>query len=294
MRGMSTSTITVNLTGHAPRHVVRYLRRGGIHVVLLLGGIFFLLPFLWMVSTSLKFNDQLMTTTPQFFVWPLDWANYPEALIFGNLLGYVKNSVILVSINLVGTLLSCSLAAYAFARLRWPGRNFFFLVLLATLMVPAEVTMVPRFLIFHTLGWVNTFLPLTVPSFLGSPFFIFLLRQFFASLPRELEDAARIDGASFAGVYRYIALPLSRPALAAVAIFNFQGVWNDFIGPLIYLNSNSLKPLSLGLYVFLQENISYWNLLMAASAMMTIPVILIFFLAQRYFIQGITLTGLKG
>lgn len=265
-----------------------------LHVVLLASGLFFLLPFIWMISTSLKFNDQLMTTTPRILSWPLDWANYPDALIFGNLLGYVKNSVILVLVNLVGTLLSCSLAAYAFARLRWPGRDFFFLVLLATLMVPAEVTMVPRFLIFHALGWVNTFLPLTVPSFLGAPFFIFLLRQFFASLPRELEDAARIDGASFAGVYRYIILPLSQPALAAVAIFNFQGVWNDFINPLIYLNSNNLKPLSLGLYVFLQENISYWNLLMAASTLMTIPVIVVFFLAQRYFIQGITLTGLKG
>lgn len=265
-----------------------------LHVVLLASGLFFLLPFIWMISTSLKFNDQLMTTTPRILSWPLDWANYPDALIFGNLLGYVKNSVILVLVNLVGTLLSCSLAAYAFARLRWPGRDFFFLVLLATLMVPAEVTMVPRFLIFHALGWVNTFLPLTVPSFLGAPFFIFLLRQFFASLPRELEDAARIDGASFAGVYRYIIVPLSQPALAAVAIFNFQGVWNDFINPLIYLNSNNLKPLSLGLYVFLQENISYWNLLMAASTLMTIPVIVVFFLAQRYFIQGITLTGLKG
>ncbi|MCL4544655.1 MAG: carbohydrate ABC transporter permease [Chloroflexi bacterium] len=277
-----------------PRHLGQMLRRGVLHAVLLLGGLLFLLPFIWMVSTSLKFNDQLMTTTPQLFFWPLDWANYPYALLFGNLLGYVKNSVILVVINLMGTLLSCSLAAYAFARLRWPGRNFFFLVLLATLMVPAEVTMVPRFLIFHALGWVNTFLPLTVPAFLGAPFFIFLLRQFFASLPRELEDAARIDGASFAGVYRHIALPLSRPALAAVAIFNFQGVWNDFINPLIYLNSNSLKPLSLGLYVFLQENASYWNLLMAASTLMTIPVIAVFFFTQRYFIQGITLTGLKG
>lgn len=272
----------------------RTLRQILLHAVLLIGGGVFLLPFIWMISTSLKFNDQLMTVTPQLVFWPLDWSNYPYALFFGNLLAYVKNSVILVVINLIGTLLSCSLAAYAFARLRWPGRNVFFVILLATLMVPSEVTMVPRFLLFHSLGWVNTFLPLTVPSFLGAPFFIFLLRQFFASLPRELEDAARIDGASFAGVYRHIALPLSRPALAAVAIFNFQGVWNDFINPLIYLNSNNLKPLSLGLYVFLQENTSYWNLLMAASTLMTIPVILVFFFTQRYFIQGITLTGLKG
>jgi len=209
---------------------------------------------------------------------------------------YLFNSVYLVVLNVAGQVLSCSLVAYAFARLRWPGRDALFALLLATMMLPGQVTMIPVFIIFKNLHWYNTLKALWVPAFLGSPFFIFLLRQFMKTIPVELEDAAKIDGCSFLGVYWRIMLPLLKPALAAVGIFTFMGTWNNFMGPLIYLNDERLYPLALGLYDFsTQYGMSTeYGMLMAASTMMTLPVIAMFFLAQRYFIQGITLTGLKG
>ena len=209
---------------------------------------------------------------------------------------YLFNSVWIVVLSVVGQVLSCSMAAYAFARLRWPGREVVFGLVLATMMLPTMVVMVPQFLIFKSLGWYNTLLPLWAPAFVGTPFFIFLLRQFMLGVPRELEEAARIDGCSWWGIYWRIMLPLMKPALAAVAIFTFMNAWNEFMAPLIYLNDQRLYPLPLGLFVFrgahqFQAN---FNMLMAASTLMTLPVIAIFFLAQRYFIEGVTLTGMKG
>jgi len=193
-----------------------------------------------------------------------------------------------------GTVLSCSLVAYAFARLRWPGRDVLFAVMLATMMVPPMVTMIPVFHIYRALGWYNTLKPLWVPSFLGGAFFIFMLRQFMKTIPVELEDAAKIDGCGYFGVYWRIILPLMKPALAAVAIFTFQGTWNNFMGPLIYLNDQRLYPLALGLFEFRTQYGTELGMLMAASTVMTFPVVAIFFLAQKYFIQGVTLTGIKG
>ena len=209
---------------------------------------------------------------------------------------YLFNSVWIVVLSVVGQLLSCSMAAYAFARLRWPGRELVFGIVLATMMLPTMVLMVPQFLIFKGLGWYNTLLPLWAPAFVGTPFFIFLLRQFMLGVPRELEEAARIDGCSWLGIYWRIMLPLMKPALAAVAIFTFMNAWNEFMAPLIYLNDQRLYPLPLGLFAFrgahqFQAN---FNMLMAASTLMTLPVIAVFFLAQRYFIEGVTLTGMKG
>jgi len=178
--------------------------------------------------------------------------------------------------------------------MRWPGRDVIFVVLLCTMMLPAQVTMVPVFLIVRKLHWYNTLTPLWLPSFFGSAFFIFLLRQFFMTIPRDLEDAAKIDGCSYFGLYWRIMLPLVRPALAAVAIFQFLGSWNDFMGPLIYINDLRLTPLSLGLFQFQQEHTAEWGMLMAGSLLMTLPAIAIFFFAQKHFIQGVTLTGLKG
>lgn len=206
---------------------------------------------------------------------------------------YIANSAYLVVLSVVGQLISCSMVAYAFARLRWPGRELAFVVLLATLMLPAQVTMVPVFIVFKHLDWYNTLKALWVPSFFGSAFFIFMLRQFMKSIPVELEEAARIDGCSVFGIYWRIILPLVRPALAAVAIFTFMNTWNDFMGPLIYINDQRLYPLSLGLFEFRTEHGTDYGMLMAASTLMTLPVILIFFLAQRYFIEGVTLTGMK-
>jgi multiple sugar transport system permease protein len=220
--------------------------------------------------------------------------NYRDALRMVPLGVYTRNSIILVLLNIAGQVLGSSLAAFAFSRLRWPGRDFFFVVVLATLMIPPQVTMIPVFLIFRHLGWYNTLKPLWVPAFFGSAFYIFLLRQFMKGIPRDLEDSARIDGCGYAGIYWRIILPLVRPALATVGIFTFMTIWNEFMGPLIYLNSQDLYPLSLGLFALQITQGGNNGLMMAASVMMTFPVVLLFFTAQRYFIQGITLTGLKG
>lgn len=207
---------------------------------------------------------------------------------------YVYNSVLLVALNITGQVLGSSLVAFAFARLRWPGRDFCFVMVLATLMIPPQVTMIPVFLIFRQVGWYNTLQPLWVPSFAGAAFFIFLLRQFMRGIPADLEDSAKIDGCGYAGIYARIILPLVRPALATIGIFTFMNVWNDFMGPLIYLSDQELYPLSLGLFALQTFQASNFALMMAASVLMTLPVIALFFLAQRQFIQGIALTGMKG
>ena len=212
---------------------------------------------------------------------------------------YVATSLFLVILNLVGTLLSCSLVAYSFARLQWPGREVCFALLLATMMLPVQVTMIPQFLIMQKLGWYNTLQPLWIASFVAPAFYVFLLRQFLKGIPRDLEDAARLDGCGFFRIYWHIMLPLVKPTLAAIAIFTFLGTWNEFMGPLIYVNDARLYPLSFGLYSF-QVQVSNpgtskgMGMLMAASLMMMLPVIAIFFFAQRYFLRGVTLTGMKG
>ena len=227
------------------------------------------------------------------------WRNYRLTLDYIPFWRYVGTGLFLVILNLIGTLFSCSLAAYAFARLQWPGRGVCFAALLGTMMIPAQVTMIPQFLIMQKLGWYNTLEPLWVMSFFGSAFSIFLLREFLKGIPRDLEDAARLDGCGFLRIYWHIMLPLVRPSLAVIAIFTFFATWNDFMGPLIYLSDQRLYPLSFGLYAFqiqsLQPGTSAGiGMLMAGSLLMMLPVIAIFFFAQRYFLQGITLTGMKG
>jgi multiple sugar transport system permease protein len=227
------------------------------------------------------------------------WHNYRLTLDYIPFWRYVGTGLFLVILNLIGTLFSCSLAAYAFARLQWPGRGICFAALLGTMMIPSQVTMIPQFLIMQKLGWYNTLKPLWVISFFGSAFSIFLLREFLKGIPRDLEDAARLDGCGFLRIYWHIMLPLVRPTLAVIAIFTFLATWNDFMGPLIYLSDQRLYPLSFGLYAFqiqsLQPGTSAGiGMLMAGSLLMMLPVIAIFFFAQRYFLQGITLTGMKG
>jgi len=222
------------------------------------------------------------------------WNNYRWAFKHMPFWRYTAVSFFLCAMNIVGQLLGGSLAAYAFGRLRWPGRDFCFILLLGTLMLPPAVTMVPSFLIFKHLGWYNTLLVLWVPSFCGSAFNIFLLRQFMRGIPKDLEDAAKIDGCSFFGVYRHVILPSIRPALAAIAIFTFMGTWNNFLGPLVYLNDQSKYPLALGIFGLQTVAGGNFGLIMAASALMALPVVIAFFFCQRYFIQGITLTGMKG
>jgi multiple sugar transport system permease protein len=227
------------------------------------------------------------------------WKNYPDALKFlppetHQGLVFLLNTLILSALTIVGTLLSSSLVAYSFARLRWPGRDTAFVVLLATMMLPGAVTMMPVFLIFRWLGWIDTLRPLWVPAFFGSAFNVFLLRQFFLTIPMDLEDAAKIDGCSYLGIYWRIMLPLIKPALAAITIMTFMSAWNNFMGPLIYISSPLRMPLAYALQLFQTAHGGEPGLLMAASTMVMLPVLLLFFLTQRYFIQGVTLTGIKG
>ena len=222
------------------------------------------------------------------------WQNYSKAIRYIPFLRYLANTLMICVSNVIGAALSCSLVAYGFGRIRWFGRDFFFLILLATMMLSGQVTLLPVFRIFRELGWIGTFLPLIVPSFFGSAFFIFLLRQFFMGIPQELSEAAVIDGCSELGIYAKIILPLAKPALLTVALFTFLGNWDDFMGPLIYLTDNSKYTLAVGLQHFLGQHDAEWAQLMALSTMMTLPVIVLFFLTQKTFVKGITLGGVKG
>lgn len=264
------------------------------HAALILGSILFVAPLIFMVSTSLKAMRQIARFPPEWIPNPVIWGNYPGVFTYAPMHKYLLNTMILVIPAVLGATLVSACAAYAFARLRAPGKNAMFMLVLATLMLPSVVTMVPTYILFAKLGWVGTFRPLTIPPLAGSAFFIFLLRQFFMTIPRELEDAALIDGCSRFRIFWSVVMPLGKPVLATVTIFAFMGAWNDYLGPLIYLGHADQYTMSLGLQAFVQYHGSEWGMLMAASTMMVLPVILIFFFAQKSFIQGITMTGIKG
>ncbi len=270
------------------------LGRLAVHLVLVCGAIVLMIPFFWTLSTSLKDIASAFVFPPVWIPNPPYWENYPQALTSQRFDLYFRNTAVIASLDIVGRMLSCSLVAFGFARLRWWGRDFMFVLVLSTMMLPFQITMIPQFVLFKLLGWIDSFLPLIVPSFFGGPFFIFLLRQFFMAIPLELDDAARIDGCSTFGIYWRLILPLSKPALAAVAIFTFQGSWNDFLGPLIYLYSESNFTLALGLRNFQGQFVTNWPWMMAASVVVMLPLLIVFFFAQKYFIQGVVFTGLKG
>jgi len=254
----------------------------------------FLLPFGWMIATSLKKSEDVFTYPPSFFPNSFEWRNYISGWTVLPFNTFLKNSLIVTIANVIGNLISCSLVAYGFARLRGRGRNVLFLLLLATLMIPREVTIVPRFLLFQRVGMINTLWPLILPAWFGYPFFIFLLRQFFMSIPQDLDEAARIDGASSLRILTSIILPLSKPALATVAVFAFIGNWTNILDPLIYIRSQELYTLALGLNLFRGVNLIQFNWLMAASIITLLPVLVVFFVSQRLFVQGVTLTGMGG
>ncbi len=282
---------------HSPggaRHVHRAVLAGLTHVTLIAGSGIMLIPFFWMVSTSLKVPEQVLVQPIKWIPDPVVWSNYGKALTVLPFGLYLKNTVVITALVMVGTILSSAACAYGFARLKAPGRDLLFLVMLSTMMLPGIVTMIPTFLLFRWLGWIDTIKPLTVPAFFGSAFFIFLLRQFFLTIPAELEDAARIDGATSMDIFARIMLPLAKPALATVAIFTFMGTWNDFMGPLIYLNSEDKFTLSLGLASFQGLYGTEWHYMMAASLVVMSPIIVLFFIGQRYFVKGIITTGIKG
>lgn len=270
--------------------------RGGnalVHLVLLGLLAVFMGPFFWLVSTSLKTDAAMFRLPPQWIPNPVTLEHYRQALVEFPALRYMGNTLIIVVFVTVGTLASCSMAAYAFSRLRWPDRGLLFGLLMATMMIPSQVTMIPVFILFSKLHWVDTFLPLIVPAFFGNAFFIFLLRQFFLTIPEELLEAARLDGASEWRVFWQIVLPLSKPALVTVLIFTVLREWNDFMGPLIYLTSEGNRTLALGLAHLRGVQGTEWGLLMAASLVMVLPALALFFVAQRFFIEGIALTGTK-
>jgi multiple sugar transport system permease protein len=273
----------------------RILGTGAAYVLLIAGALVLLSPAAWMVSTSLKSQDQLYQDPKAWIPKPFMWENYRIAWFEkGHFTLYLRNSLLIAICNVIGQVLSSALVAYAFARLRWPGREVLFVICISTMMLPGQVTMIPIFVMFTEIGWMDTFLPLIVPGFFGVPFFIFLLRQFFRGIPIELDEAAIVDGATTWGILWKILLPLSKPALASCAIFAFIWHWNNFLQPLLYLRSRELHTLQLGLMHFQRAAGPEWNYLMAASTLIMLPCLAIFFFAQRWFIHGISFSGLKG
>ncbi|MEQ8209991.1 MAG: carbohydrate ABC transporter permease [Lacipirellulaceae bacterium] len=254
----------------------------------------FAIPLAWMVLTSLKSPEQIAKHPYSWWPGPWRWENYGEAVRSMPFLRYLLNTLLLCVGSVAGTLFSCTLAAWAFARLRWPGRNLLFAVLIATMLLPWQVTMTPRFLLIRELGLYDSLAALIVPTFLGNAFYIFLLRQFFLTIPEEMIEAARIDGASELGILWRVALPLARPALATVALLQFVAAWNDYGGPLLYLSDPQHFPLAYGLERFVSSHSSQTHLLIAAAVLFTLPIVVAFFLAQKLFLRGIATTGLKG
>ena len=259
-----------------------------------------LLPMLWMISTSLKTDGQVFATEGKgaptvslrsLVPSPVNPKNYPDALKALPLRTYVRNTAFLCVMNILGAVLSSAIVAYGFARLKFVGREALFLTMVATMAVPAQVTMIPVFALYRAIGWYGTYLPLIVPAFFGVPFFIFLLTQFYKTIPEEMAEAARLDGAGEWRILTQLMLPLAKPALATCALFQFVGTWNDFLGPLLYLNDPQKYTVAYGLQQFMSRNGGQWTLLMAAATLFTLPVILIFFFAQKTFIQGVATTG---
>ncbi|HYI24322.1 MAG TPA: carbohydrate ABC transporter permease [Thermomicrobiales bacterium] len=265
-------------------------------LILTVGALIVMVPFYWMISTSLKAQGNLYLYPPQWIPNPIVWENFREVWDAVPFATFTKNTAVIVTLVMIGTLLSCSFSAYGFARLRAPGRDFIFLLVLATMMLPGAVTLVPTYIAFNKLGWINSILPLVVPAFFGAPFYIFMLRQFYLSIPKEIEESGRIDGASSFRIWWDLMLPLTKPALATVAVFTFFATYNDFFGPLIYLNSESKQTIAVGLSYFTgSRNVGpQMHLLMAMTLMATIPSLIVFIFAQRYFVQSIVTTGLKG
>ncbi len=265
------------------------------HIILIAGSIMFLMPFIYVVSTSLKTAGDVYTFPPEFIPDPIRWANYPEALTALPFDVFFINTIMLALGRIIGLTLSCSLAGFAFAKLRWKGRNTVFFIVLLTLMIPTEVTLIPKYIMFSKMGWVGSFAPLLVPGFFAeNAFFVFLFRQFFMTMGQDTIDAARIDGCSFIGVFWHVIVPNAKPVFAVVAIYIIQNNWNSFLLPLIYLTDRAQYTLALGLRLFNEQYYSQMHLLMAASVFVTMPIVILFFFMQRYFIQGVVFTGTKG
>jgi multiple sugar transport system permease protein len=257
-------------------------------------GAAFFVPFFWMVSTALKSPDQTFLSPPRWLPWPVVWENFPQALGYIPFGLYTLNTLKIAIPSIFGTLISCTLVGYGFSRIRAPGRDLLFSICLATMMVPWAVTMVPVFIMFKRLGWYGTYLPLIVPHFFGNAYYIFLFRQFFMTIPMELSDAATVDGCSQLGILSRVILPLAKPIIVTVALFQFNATWSDYLAPLIFITRKEQYTLALGLTYFLDFQRPMWNWAMAATTVAVLPVLVIFLAAQRSFIESITITGIKG
>ena len=263
------------------------------HLLLIVVGLLFFFPFIWLALTSFKSSSEIIRMPPTFLPTQWLWNNYALAVTTIPFFKYMGNTTFLFAAKALGAVISCSLGAYGFSMLKWPGRDAVFVLVLATMMLPFQVTMIPLYILYSRLGWVGSFAPLIVPSWFGYAFSIFLLRQFFRTIPMELTEAARIDGCSEPRIYAQIIMPLARPALAAVVLFEFMWTWSDFLGPLLYLSKEANWTLSLGLLQFRSSRQTAWNLLMAASTLTILPAVVLYFFGQKTFIQGIATTGFK-
>jgi len=267
----------------------------GIAVLVLSGiSIFVLFPAVWMLSTSLKTNAQLFSGEVTWIPRPAMWSNYVKAWVSVDFTRYTLNTTLYAGSVVIGTLVSNSLVAYGFIRHKFWGREVLFAILLGTMMIPGMVTMIPQYILFSKLQWTGSYLPLVVPAFFGNAFYAFLLRQFFMGLPKDLFEAARIDGAGEMWIWYKVVLPLSKPALATVALFSFEGAWNDYVGPVIYLNDPNLYTLQIGLSMFRNTSDVTWQFVMAASVFIMLPVVILFAAFQRYFVEGAAVSGIKG
>lgn len=278
----------------ARRRLLGALRKVMVYGLLIGGGLIFAFPFYWLVTTSLKPVDMIMADPPQWFPNPIAFSNFAELMDTAPVLYWVRNTVVVTFLGTIFYTASSVLAAYGFARHPFPGSRVIFFVVLATMMMPGHITIIPRFILFRELGWLDTLLPLIVPTLFGSAFYIFLLRQFFLTIPRDLDEAAELDGANTLQILWDILLPLARPAVVTVALFAFIEQWSDFLEPFIYLSSPENLTLQVGLRWFSTQYGTQFHLMMAGSVLAMAPVVLLFFFAQKQFIQGITLTGLKG
>lgn len=294
---MAQTVSTQPIPAYGNRRNSKLLVQVFAYLVVTVGAIIFLIPFFWMLSSSLKPQDQIFVEPPVWIPNPVQWRNYSDAWNALPFTRFLVNTLFITVLIMGGNIVTSALVGYGFARYRFPGRDTLFIVLLSTMMLPYVVTLIPAFLIWRNFQLLNSYDPLVIGSlFGGGPFFIFLMRQFMLSLPAEMEEAARIDGANTWQIFSRIVLPLVRPALLAVGIFSFQGAWNDFLAPLIYLNDLPKYTLTLGMFFFVggANEAPKWHWLMAMSTLIALPILLIFFLAQRQFIEGITLTGIKG
>lgn len=271
------------------------MSKGIIYIILFFISFVCLVPFYWMIRSSLMDMSQIFTMPPIWIPKPIKFSNYKEALTMLPFGRYFLNTLFVVVFTVLGTVITSSLCAYSFSRIEWKGRDTVFGILLTAMMIPFAVTLIPTFIGWQKLGVVNSYAPLIVPAWFGGGVFnVFLLRQFFRTIPKELDEAARIDGAGHFTIYSKIIMPLSKPSLIVVSLFSFMGSWNDFLGPLVYLNDGDKFTLSLGLMQFQGMYSAQWQYMMAAATVVLIPIVIIFFIGQKYFIEGISMSGMKG